>query len=60
MKNVKIRVDDLDVCKLKTVHVYLKKLSDAVNNDVVKNTKLNTLKAKVNSSEKKKFLMQLH
>ena len=55
MKNVKIRVDDLDACKLKTVHVYLKKLSDAVNNDVVKNTKLNTLKAKVNSSEKKKI-----
>ena len=60
MKNVKVRVDDLDAGKLKTVHVYLKKLSDAVNNDVVKNTKLNTLKAKVNSSEKKYFLMQLY
>ena len=31
----------------------MKKLSDAVDNEVAKNTKFNTLKTKVNSSEKK-------
>ena len=42
------KVDGLDVGKLKTVPVDLKKLSDVVYNEVVKNTKLNTLKAEVN------------
>ena len=31
----------------------MKKLSDVVNNEVVKNTKFNTLKTKVNNLEKK-------
>ena len=44
---------DLDVGKLNTVLVDLKKLSDAVDNEVVKNTKFNTLKTKVNNLEKK-------
>ena len=56
--NLKTKVDDLDVGKLKTVPVELKKLSDVVANEVVKNTKFNTLKTKVNSLEKK-FLMEL-
>ena len=59
LDNLKTKVDDLDVGKLKTVPVDLKKLSDVVANEVVKNTKFNTLKTKVNSLEKK-FLMQLH
>ena len=33
-------MDDLDVDKLKTVPVHLKKLSDVVDNEVVKITKL--------------------
>ena len=53
LNNFKAKVDDLDVGKLKTVHVYLKELSDVVDNEVVKNTKFNTLKTKVNSLEKK-------
>ena len=53
MNNLKTKVDDLDVGKLKTVPVDLKKLSDVVANEVVKNTKFNTLKTKVNSLEKK-------
>ena len=53
LNNLKAKVDDLDVGKLKTVPMYLKKLSDAVANEVVKNTKFNTLKTKVNSLEKK-------
>ena len=52
LNNLKTKVDELDVGKLKTVPTDLKKLSDAVDNDVVKNTKLDTLKT-VNSLEKK-------
>ena len=38
---------------MKTLPIDLKKLSDVVDNDIVKNTKFNTLKTKVNSLEKK-------
>ena len=50
---LKTKVDDLDVTKLKNVSVYLKNLSDLIDNEVDKNTKLNTLKTKVNNLEKK-------
>ena len=50
---LKTNVNDLDVDKLKTVPVDLKKLSDVVDNKVVKNKKLNTLKTKGNNLEKK-------
>ena len=59
LNNLKTEVDDLDVGKSKTVLVDLKKVSDVVDNEVVKNTKLNTLATKVNNLEKK-FLMQLN
>ena len=45
--------NDLDVGKSKAVTVDLKKLSDVVDNAVIKNTKFNTLKAKVNNLENK-------
>ena len=38
---LKTKVDDLDVGNLKTVPVDLEKLSDVVDNEVVKNTKFN-------------------
>ena len=38
---------------MKTVTVDFKKLSDVVDNKVVKNTNFNTIKAKVNNLEKK-------
>ena len=47
LNNLKTKVDDLDVGKLKTVPVDFKKLSDVVDNEVVKNTKFNTLKTKI-------------
>ena len=47
LKNLKAKVVGLDVSALKTVPVDLKKLNDAVNNEVVKNTKFNTVKTKV-------------
>ena len=53
LNNLKTKVDNLDVGKLKTVPLDLKKLSDVVDNEVVKYLKFNTLKAKVNSIEKK-------
>ena len=53
LNNLKTKVNDLDVGKLKTVSVDLKKLSDVVHNEIVKNTKFNTLKTKVNNLEKK-------
>ena len=40
MNNLKTKVDDLDVGKLKTVPVDLKKLSDAVDNEVDKKYKM--------------------
>ena len=50
--NLKTKVDELDVGKLKTVLEDMKKLSDVVDNAVIKNTKFNTLKTKVNNLEK--------
>ena len=53
LNNLKTNVGDLDVGKLKTVPVDLKKLSDAVDNEDFKNTKFNTLNANVNNSDTK-------
>ena len=53
LNNLKTKVDDLDVGKLETVPVGLKKLSDVVAYKIVKNTKFNTLKAKISSLKKK-------
>ena len=58
LNNLRAKGDDLDVGKLETVSVDLKKLSDVVDNEVVKNTKFNILKTKVNNLERT-FLMQL-
>ena len=41
--NLKTKVDDLDVGELKAVLVDLKKICDLVDNEVVENTKFNTL-----------------
>ena len=53
LNNLKTSVVDLDVGKLETVPIDLKKLSDVVDNEVIKNTKFNALKTKVNNLEKK-------
>ena len=57
LNNLKTKIDDLDLGKFKTVPVDLK--SNLVANELVKNTKFNTLKTKSNSLEKQ-FLIQLH
>ena len=51
--NLKTKVDDLEVGELKIVPIDFKKLSEVVKNETVKNTKFNTLKAKVNKLDKK-------
>ena len=43
LNNLKTNVDYIEVGKMKTVLVDLKKLSDVVDNEVVKNTKSNIL-----------------
>ena len=53
LNNLITKVDNVDVGKLETVPVDLKKLSDVGDNEVVKNTKLNALKRKVNNLKKK-------
>ena len=51
LNDLKTKVDDLDIRKLKTAPLDLKKVSDAVDNEAVKNTKLNTLKTKVEKKD---------
>ena len=43
LNNLKTKVDDLNTGKSKNVPIVLKKLSDVIANEVVKNTKFNTL-----------------
>ena len=53
LNNLKTKVDDLDVDKLKTVLIDLKKLSDLVSKKVVKKTVYNKLNTTVNNLENK-------
>ena len=53
LNNLKTKVYDLVFIKLKNVPVVLKKISDIVDNEVVKSTKFNTIKTKVDNLEKK-------
>ena len=43
LNDLKTKIDDLDVRKLKTVNIDLNKISDVVSKEVVKNTKSNPL-----------------
>ena len=57
MNNLRRKRDDLDVCKLKTVHKDFKKISDVI--EVVRNTKFNTPKIK-KLIWNRKLMMQLN
>ena len=50
---LKTKVDDLNVDKFKTVPIDLKKLSDAEDKKVSKNTRFNKLNTQVNCKEKR-------
>ena len=51
LNDLKIKVDDLHIRKLKIVPIDLKKVSDTVDNEVVKNSKLNRPKTKVEKTD---------
>ena len=51
LSSVKTEIDNIDVEKLKTVPVDLSKLSNVVNNDVVKKTVYDKLVTKVNNND---------
>ena len=53
LNNLKSKVNDQVVGNLKTALIDLKKLSDIVCKEVVKNAEFNTLNTKVNNLEKK-------
>ena len=53
LNKLKTKVDDSNIGKLETAHVDLKKSNDVVDNELVKNTKFNKLKIKINDLEKK-------
>ena len=53
LNNLKTKLDDLDIVKLKIVPMDLKKLSDVVSKEFAKNTKFNKLNTKVNILEDK-------
>ena len=53
LNNLKTKVDDIEDGELKTVLIDLKKLNDVVDNEVVKITKLKTLKTKLINLNKK-------
>ena len=58
LASLKTEVDKLDINKLAPVPVDLSKLSDVVQNDVVKKTVYNKLVAKVNNIDPSDFLLK--
>ena len=53
LDDLKPKADGLGVAKLKPILIDLKKLSDVVTKEIVKNARINTLKTNVNVLEKK-------
>ena len=53
LDDLKPKSDGLGVAKLKPILIDLKKLSDVVTKEIVKNARINTLKTNVNVLEKK-------
>ena len=60
LASLKLDVDELDIDKLKTVPVDLSKLSNVVDNDVVKKTVFDKLVAKVNAIFTNRFVLKTH
>ena len=58
LANLKVEINKIDVDKLKTVLVELSKLSNVVNNDVVKKTVYETLVAKVKNIDTNGFVLK--
>ena len=60
LTSLKVEVDKIDVDKLKTVPIDLSKVSNVVNNDVVKKIVYNKEVAKVNNIDSGGFLAVWH
>ena len=60
LTSLKVEVDKIDVDKLKTVPIDLSKVSNVVNNDVVKKIVYNKEVAKANNIDSGGFLAVLH
>ena len=58
LASLKSEADKLGVEKLVPVPVYLSKLSDVIENDVVKKTACDKLVAKVNSTDTSRFVLK--
>ena len=58
LNSLKVRVDKIDVGKLNTVPADSSKLSNVVNNDVVKKTVYDKLVTKVNTINSSKFVLK--
>ena len=58
LAKLKAEIDKIDVGKVKTVPVDLSKLSNVVNNDVVKKTVYDKLVAKVNNIDTSRFFFK--
>ena len=58
LNSLKVRVDKIDVGKLNTAPADLSKLSNVVNNDVVKKTVYDKLVTKVNTINSSKFVLK--
>ena len=58
LANLKTEVDKLDIDKLVPIPVDLSKLSDVVQNDVVKKTVYNKLVAKINNIDTSDFVLK--
>ena len=59
LASLKTEVDKIDADKLKTVPIYLGKLSNVVNNDVVKKTEYNSLKTEVDNIDTTNFVSKI-
>ena len=58
MANLQVEINKIDVDKLKTVLIELSKLSNVVNNDVVKKTVYEKLVAKVKNIDTNGFVLK--
>ena len=56
--SLKVKIDKIDIDKLKTAPVDLKKLSNVVNNNVVKKTVYDRLVAKLNNIDNSRFVLK--
>ena len=56
--SLKAEVDKIDTTKLKTVPIDLSKLSNVVNNEVVKNSMYDKLIAKLNAIDSSEFVLK--